>query len=176
MSLVNQMLKDLEQRHAAQAQADALGIEDLHYIPMNHATEKKSRQWAILASVLVILGICTASGGYVFFEWQQRHAGVPAALQQNNTPVPSTLAAAPQVEKPQDTAVVSESTSAPATVKAQPRPAAGKPTPASITNPAKSQSASKDELVKADRPVVKINKAITATNQKDTGSMHALVQ
>ena len=59
MSLVNQVLKDLEQRHASQAQADDLGIDNLHYVPVAHPPAKKSIPWVMLASVLLTLGIGT---------------------------------------------------------------------------------------------------------------------
>ena len=74
MSLVNQVLKDLEQRHASQAQAEDLGIENLHHVPIAPVPGKKSKHWVILAGILVSLGVCTVAGGYLFYQWDKRYA------------------------------------------------------------------------------------------------------
>lgn len=87
MSLVNQVLKDLEQRHASQAQAEELGIEDLRYVPTGQASPKRSYKWAIFASLLIALGVMTAAGTYVFHESDAAQAPEQVAAPASITPL-----------------------------------------------------------------------------------------
>ena len=107
MSLVNQVLKDLEQRHASQAQAEDLGIDNLHHVPIAQVPVKKSKHWVILAGVLVTLGVCTVAGGYLYYKWDKRDAAAkstsgdklpaqqPARANNTTTPKPVVIAKAP---------------------------------------------------------------------------------
>lgn len=67
MSLVNQVLKDLERRHATQAQE--VGIDDLHYAPVTPGPAKHNIKWLVFAGSLIVLGAITAGGVYWLDAW-----------------------------------------------------------------------------------------------------------
>lgn len=65
MSLINQVLKDLEQRHATEAQSAKAGLEDLQYVHEPAKPAPRSTPWIIFASILVGLGVLTVVGSYL---------------------------------------------------------------------------------------------------------------
>ena len=98
MSLVNQVLKDLEQRQATHIQE--VEIDDLHYAPVAPAPAKRSFKWIISAVVLIVLGIFTAGGVFLFDAWDNHKIQQQVAA--TKTPVIST---APVVKQEQELAV-----------------------------------------------------------------------
>ena len=131
MSLVNQVLKDLERRHGSQGQVEDLGIENLHHVPVAHVPVKKSNLWVIMAGVLVTLGICTVAGGYLFYQWDKREASVESTTvaslpSQQPAKVSKTITSKPVVAAKAPTAAerVIEPAAKPQIVAPQARPVA----------------------------------------------------
>jgi len=80
MSLVNQVLKDLEQRHAAEMQSQEVDITDLHYASVAAPQKKRNYRWFISATLLIIAGVFTAASVYLFEAWDtQKNADAPIA-------------------------------------------------------------------------------------------------
>lgn len=173
MSLVNQVLKDLEQRHASQAQADDLGIDNLHYVPVTGPPAKKSMPWVMLASVLLTLGIGTVGGAYLYAQWEKRTAvampSIPIAQTPAQQPISKAVSEQPLVVKPEVVAEVK--TPAPVASVAKAREPAAQPVPAPKAEPVKVKPAVEKATASASAPVTKVFKNETSASQATSGGM-----
>ena len=156
MSLVNQVLKDLEQRHASQAQAADLGIDSLHHVPSAQVPGKKSRHWVVLASVLVALGVCALAGSYLFYLWDKREVAA--------TRLPVASDPVPQPAKAKTTQTPAPAQLATAAASAQ-EPVA-KPIP--VAPPA----ATKSQAPSISTAITTVKKTKPAAREEPSGSMH----
>lgn len=129
MSLINQVLKDLEQRHAEQLVEATHSLDGLAFAPDVANKRARRRRWpAILSGIVVLSGVLAA-----YWYWQQQQdtsAQLATATSQSEDPAPV------QVEREQPAQVATQqlpATTAPEqpAQKAETKPAAPvAPTPA----------------------------------------------
>ncbi len=84
MSLINQVLKDLEQRHASEAQNAQAGLQDLKYVSSGKKPEPRSGMWILFCCILVGLGIATVAGYYLFNQYDNWNS--PTLVTPQTTP------------------------------------------------------------------------------------------
>lgn len=175
MSLVNQVLKDLEQRHASQAQADDLGVDNLHYVPVAHAPAKKSIPWVMLVSALLTLGIGTVGGAYLYSQWVIKRTAevtpsIPIAQTPAQSPPPTDRTDKATIVTPQPVGTASNPpVQAPVVAKASEQ--AAKPVPAPKVEPVKVKTAVEKTTANASAPVTKVFKTETSESQGPSGGM-----
>lgn len=151
MSLVNQVLKDLEQRQATHIQE--VEIDDLHYAPVSPAPAKRNYKWMVFAGVLILLGVATASGVYLFDAWELQ------TKQQQVATTTTPVVAAPIVK--QD-AVVTET-------QPQIKPEThNKPTPTAQATPVVEQ---KQVVAIAKPAIVSMKKSSTVATEEAQGTL-----
>ncbi len=120
MSLINQVLKDLEQRQVAEAGEGATILQHVRYVP---APNTGSRNWLILKWIVVVALIVAAATG--IYLWRNHAVNIPA--QQTNLITPVAVISQPissQVAPASIPATVPEMkesmSAAPPTVSGQP--------------------------------------------------------
>lgn len=134
MSLINQMLKDLESRRAtddlAQRAADGMGAA---------ARRRQRKQNMLLLGLVTVIAVLAAISGYLL--WQERQTAPVAQANLETTPVKTPVVtavktpAAPQKKNASEKPVQSTSSSLPLVKKSTATEAKRVETPAGVTRP-----------------------------------------
>ncbi len=120
MSLINQVLKDLEQRHAAEMQTAGAELHGLHYVDTTPANKKQYYRtiWILTATLLCL---CVVSMGVVL--WPHSSQPISSPIQTATTQQVETTV----VKTPEPIAQQAAVIEAPAPVKPKPLPVAKAP-------------------------------------------------
>lgn len=140
MSLINQMLKDLESRRAsgdlAQRAIDGMGA----------AGRKRQKQNLLLLALVVVIAVLASVSAYLL--WQERQVPVQPVTTVAAKPAPAPSAPPALPAAPEEKAV------APLVQKSAPANSVVRETPAGITRPEMEDEPADEERVVVEQPVV----------------------